>query len=218
MWSVALVVYMLRHNVSEDVAAERFGVSQPTASRRWDALREVIAEALDDVVPAPAEVVGAGSVLVDGSVAPSWDWRHRVDLYSGKVGDTGFNIQLAATVAGDLVAVGDPVPGARHDAYAFAASGLAQALAGCHTVADKGYDGVDGVHVVPFKKPAGGALLEWQKQFNTGLNTPRAAVERAVAHLKNWKMLKTRYRAPLHKFSSALRAIAGLHFLTKAFE
>lgn len=61
--------------------------------------------------------------------------------------------------------------------------------------------------MVPFKKPAGGALLEWQKQFNAGLNSPRAAVERAVAHLKNWKMLKTRYRAPLHKFSSALRAI-----------
>lgn len=69
MRSVALVVYMLRHDVTEDVAAERFGISQPTASRRWEALRQPIAAALADVVPTAAEVAGSASVLVDGSLA-----------------------------------------------------------------------------------------------------------------------------------------------------
>jgi hypothetical protein len=34
--SVALVVHLLRHNVTQDVAGATFGVSQSTVSRRWD--------------------------------------------------------------------------------------------------------------------------------------------------------------------------------------
>ncbi|GAA1080980.1 hypothetical protein GCM10009642_18380 [Nocardiopsis metallicus] len=43
-------------------------------------------------------------------------------------------------------------------------------------------------------------------------------MERAVAHLKNWRMLQTRYRAPLAKFSEALSVIIGLYFFTRYFE
>jgi hypothetical protein len=53
-----------------------FGVSQATVSRRWDLLRPLIGDALADVVPDPLEVVGRGTVLVGGTVCPTWDWRH----------------------------------------------------------------------------------------------------------------------------------------------
>jgi len=46
----------------------------------------------------------------------------------------------------------------------------------------------------------------------------RAAVEQAVAHLKTWRMLQTRYRAPPAKFSKALAVIIGLYFYTRHFE
>ena len=72
-------------------------------------------------------------------MCPTWDWRHIPDLFSGKVGFPGMNLQVAATLDGALVAVGPvPVHGARHDAYAFAASGLAEVLAERPTVADLG--------------------------------------------------------------------------------
>src|SRR5689334_22847522 len=72
--SVALVVCLIRKNVTQDFAGAVFGVSQATVSRRWDLLRPVIGEVLAEVVPDPRQVVGRGTVLVDGTVCPTWDW------------------------------------------------------------------------------------------------------------------------------------------------
>jgi hypothetical protein len=46
------------------------------------------------------------------------------DLFSGKAGYPGTNLQIAATLGGRVAAIGpNPVHGARHDAHAFEASG-----------------------------------------------------------------------------------------------
>ena len=188
--SVALVVCLMRTNVTQDFAGAIFGVSQPTVSRRWDLLRPLIGDALADVVPDPLEVVGRGTVLVDGTVCPTWDWRHVPDLFSAKAGYPGMNLQIAATLDGALAAVGPvPVHGARHDAYAFAASGLAEVLTDYPTVADLGYVGVEGIDTVPYKRFPGIDLTTGQVEFNTALSKTRAAVEHAIAHLKTWRML-----------------------------
>src|SRR3954452_5445484 len=117
--SVALVVCLLRKNVTQDFAGAVFGVSQATVSRRWDLLRPLIGDALAEGVPDPFEVVGRGTVLVDGTVCPTWDWRHVPDLFSAKTGYPGMNLQIAATLDGRLAAVGPgPGHGARHAAAA----------------------------------------------------------------------------------------------------
>jgi hypothetical protein len=54
-----LVVFLLRENPTQTVAAGIFGVSQSTVSRRWDALREPIATVLADLRPDPGRG-GAG--------------------------------------------------------------------------------------------------------------------------------------------------------------
>ena len=125
--SVALVVHLMRRNPVQDVAGAVFGVSQSTVSRRWDLLRPVIGRALRAFVPGAANLVGAlSTVIVDGTVCPTWDWRHIPDLYSTKAGYAGMNVQAAATLDGRIAAVGPcAVHGARHDAHACAASGLA---------------------------------------------------------------------------------------------
>jgi len=49
----------------------------------------------------------------------------------------------------------------------------------------------------------------------TALSKARAAVEHAIAHLKTWRMLSEeggRYRAPLEKYPSMLKAVIGLFF------
>lgn len=216
--SVALVVALMRKNATQDTLGAFFGVSQPTVSRRWDLLRPAIAEALAEFVADPTELAGTATVLVDGTICPTWDWRAIPDLYSGKTGYPGMNIQVAATLDGNLAAVGTtPVHGARHDAHAYAASGLAQALAGIHTVADLGYIGVDSIDVTPIRKPPGADLHETQAEFNTQLSKIRAAVEHAIAHLKTWRMLSEeggRYRCPIHKYSSMLKAVIGLFFFS----
>jgi hypothetical protein len=214
--SVALIVCLMRKNITQEFAGAIFGVSQATVSRRWDLLRPLIGEVLAEFVPHPGEVVGAGTVLVDGTVCPTWDWRHLPDLYSAKAGYPGMNIQIAATLGGRLAAVGlIPVHGARHDAYAFHTSGLAALLADMSATADLGYIGVEGIEIVPFKRLPGGGLTTTQAEFNTALSKIRAAVEHAIAHLKTWRMLSEeggRYRAPIEKYQSMLKAVTGLYF------
>lgn len=140
---------------------------------------------------AAAQIAGKkGTLLVDGTVCPLWDWSAITGLFSGKAGDPSMNARIAATMAGDLAAVGPiPVPGARHDAHAFAASGLQGMLAGVQAAAGIGYTGVEGIGLAPFRTPPGGKLHASQAAFNTGLSKIRAAVERAIAHLKTWRML-----------------------------
>ena len=216
--SVAMVVVLMRKNLTQELAGSIFGVSQSTVSRRWDLLRPVIGQVLAEFVPDPRQVVGEGSVLVDGTICPTWSWKAIPELYSGKAGYPGMNIQLAADLAGRLVAVGPtPVHGARHDAHAYAASGLASALAGLDTVADLGYLGVEGVHTAPIRKPPHADLHPSQAEFNTQLSKIRAAVEHAIAHFKTWRMLSEeggRYRAPIEKYTELLKAITGLFFFS----
>jgi hypothetical protein len=89
--SVTIVVALLRENLTQSCAGAFFGVSQSTVSRRWDLLRPLIEPALAEFVPTPAEVAGTSSVLVDGTLIPTWDWKDRDDLYSGRHADHGLN-------------------------------------------------------------------------------------------------------------------------------
>jgi len=110
--SVALVVCLMRTNITQEFAGAIVGVSQSTVSRRWDLLRPVIGEVLAQFVPPLDEVVGAGTVLVDGTICPTWDGRHVPDLIcdQGRVsGDEYPDRRHARRAAGG----GRPDPGAR---------------------------------------------------------------------------------------------------------
>ena len=72
--------------------------------------------------------------------------------------------------------------------------------------------------ITPFKKPAGGELLDWQKEFNAQVSRLRAPVERAIAHLKSWRILHTDYRRPLRTYAMSYRAAVGLYFSKLNFE
>ena len=154
--SVMLVVGLMRKNVTQEFAGAIFGVSQSTVSRRWDLLRPVIRQAVTSLIPHPREVLGAGTALVDGTIAPTWDWKHIPDLFSTKENLAGMNVQVAATLNGKVAAIGPfAVHGARHDAYAFPASGLKEILADIPAAADLGYVGVEGIEIIPVKRAAG---------------------------------------------------------------
>jgi DDE superfamily endonuclease len=215
--SVDLVCCLLRTNLSQEQVAEIFQVSQATASRRWDRLREPIASALATLVLTVRQIVGRdGSVLVDGFLAPTWDWRNVPDMFCAKHDHAGFTIQVGSAISGDLAPVGEPVPGARHDAHAFHASGLAELLTGHDTLGDKGYQAHTTIH--PVRKPPGSNLSTHDKEYNHSVSSIRPAVERANSHLQNWKIIATPFRPPPSKFPATLRAVVGLYFPKKAFE
>lgn len=206
----------MRKNVTQELAGAIFGVGQSTVSRRWDLLRPVIRRAVASFIPGPRSVLGVGTALVDVTIVPTWDWKHIPDLFSKKENLAGMNVQIAATLEGKIAAVGPfAVHGARHDAYAFKASGLKEILADIPAAGDLGYVGVDGIDIVPVKRAAGCDLRDCDAEFNIDFSKVRAAVERAIAHLKSWRMLSEeggRFRAPIDKFEETLQAITGLIF------
>ena len=62
-------------------------------------------------------------------------------LFSGQHKRTGFTHQVICTLSGKLLAITDPVPGARHDVYAFRFHQLERFLDES-ALADKGYIGL----------------------------------------------------------------------------
>lgn len=63
---------------------------------------------------------------------------------------------------------------------------------------------------VPYRKPPGGELSGVYRACNYSLSRLRASVERAIAHLKNWKILKTGYHRHMASFPDMLRTVTGL--------
>jgi hypothetical protein len=205
----------LRTNISEEVIAELLFVDQSTISRAISDLEEIIAEAVEEFVPDLAEETDGRIGVVDGSLCPCWSWADAPQLYSGKHHTTGHAHQFVADLAGDLMHISDPLPGKTHDAKGIRDTGLTAILTGDNTIGDKGYLGT-GI-ITPFRKPPGGELLDWQKEFNTTLNKLRYVVERSIANFKTWRCMHTDYRRPLHTYPKAFRAVRALHFFKLRF-
>jgi transposase len=196
-----------------------FGVSQSTVSRAVSDLTELVEKALASFIPdaeEAAEAIKGRVCLLDGSLGPCWSWAGERELWAGKHKTTGHNFQVISDLDGNVLAVSEPVPGNRHDTVALEETGfdLLLKLAG-DVIADKGYQGTG--YVTPVKKPKGGELLMREEEYNSWVSGLRAAVERAVANIKTWRILHTDYRRPLKTYKSSFNAAIGLYFFELSF-
>ena len=210
----------MRQNIIQEVWAEIFDTSQPVISGIIAKFTPLIEESTEEDRPTAEEaeeaVAREQTVLVDGFLAPTWSWRDRPELWSGKHKTTGFNGQVISNLRGDLLFVSEPITGHNHDMTALAETETADIMAAAFSgIGDKGYQGSG--FITPFKKPQGGELLDWQKEFNAQVNRLRAPVERAIAHLKSWRILHTDYRRPLRTYATSYRAAVGLYFFKLNF-
>ena len=132
-----------RHNVTEELLASILSVSQPTVSRTINSIEKALAKVLKPLMkPVESALKTPRSLVIDGTLIPTWNWRSlSATNFSGKHKRTGVNHQVICTLDGKLLAITDPVPGARHDAYAFKHHGLERYLDES-TLADKGYLGL----------------------------------------------------------------------------
>ncbi len=141
---------------------------------------------------------------------PTWNWRSPGKInFSGKHKHAGFNHQVICTLDGRLLAITDPVPGARHDALAFRAHGLDKLLDPL-TLADKGYAGLG--LATPARRKPGVRLSREQKWNNSVLNRLRSVVERVIAQIKTWRVLHTGFRRPLGVYGRVFSVMRGLVF------
>jgi len=160
----------MRQNIIQEVWAEIFDTSQSVISQIVGKFTPLVEAATAEDRPAAEEAKEAAAyeqtVLVDGFLAPTRSWRDTPELWSGKHKTTGFNGQAVANLRGDLLFVSEPVTGHNHDMTALAETETADIIAAASSgIGDKGYQGSG--FITPFKKPRGGKLLDWQKEFNT---------------------------------------------------
>jgi hypothetical protein len=154
------------------------------------------------------------AVLVDGLVGPIGE-RDGVDgLFSDKKGYCGQNVQVVATLSGRLADV-EIRARARCTTVGRFASPASPSGGRTTTIRKdrewsetRGYQGT-GIHT-PYKKPPKGQLTDTRRACNITLDRLRAAVERAIAHLKCWKVLKTGFRRSLEEFPAMLRTAGSL--------
>jgi hypothetical protein len=208
--SVTVTLAYMRHNRTQAEIGESFGVSQPTISRAIKVITPLIAQDLADYVPTADELDPGTEYIVDGTLLPCWSWAAYPELYSGKHKTTGMKVQVACTIYGQLAWISDPVNGCRHDNYGLGESGVLLTLDPGNWIGDKGY--VGNYMITPFKKPPGGELLDWQKEFNIQVNKIRWVIEQVISHFKNWRIMHTDYRRPIDTFATTISAVIGLHF------
>ena len=213
---VQISIMDIRRNRTQAELAEDFSVSQATISRviaRWTPRP---GEVLDEFVPAVEDLDASEQVIVDGTLSPCRDWNDQPGLFSGKHRRTEVNLQVVADLTGKPLQVSKPAPGSAHDAKAIKATGLLEHFKNTPPLADKGYVGLG--LLTPDRKPAGAELTTTQKNANRVIGSLRAAVERAIAHLKTWRILHTPYRRPFHTFAQTITTVIALQFYKQTFE
>lgn len=211
---VELTLVLARHNISQALAADMYGVSQPTVSRVWRRMVPLVTHVLAMSGISLAQAVAQGSLLlIDGTPIPTGNRPaagRQVEKanYSGKHHAQCLSVQVAATTDGVLVAVSDPVPGSRHDSAALSLCGWDEILTGADWIADTAYTAHGAL--TPIKKTPGRDRLEWEKEFNRAVSSTRAAIEHTIATLKKWKILSTGYRHRLAELPNIITLVTKL--------
>jgi len=203
------LTYLRRNRVQAELA-EDYGVSQPTISRAISAITPLLVTALSAYAPSADDLDDRTQYILDGTLLPCWSWRSCPELYSGKHKTTGMLVLVACTLFGRISWISDPVEGRHHDAWCLDESGLLDADDAPEFIGDKGFVGKG--TLTPFKKPQGGVLLDWQKEFNKQVNKIRYVIEQVIANFKTWRIMHTDYRRPIGTFTETISAVAALHF------
>lgn len=207
---VVLTLILIRQNLNQMTVGDMFDISQPTVSRIYRKILPLIGQALCLHEPDLAEAIRGLLVLVDGTLVPTGNRAGHDDNYSGKRRRAGLNIQVLSNTDGNLLAVSRPCHGSIHDRAAWTDTGWEELLADRDVIGDLGYLGT--AVITPRRKPKGGELSARDKTCNREISALRSAAERAIAHLKNWKILATGYRGRLAELPKVLRIITALEF------
>ena len=150
------------------------------------------------------------SLVVDGTLITVWNWASQgKTLFSGKHKHTDYNHQVICTLNGKLLAITDPIPGARYGVYAYRFHQLERFLDES-TLADKGYIGLG--LLTPTKRKPGVKMRATVKENNRRINRLRSVVERVIAQIKIWRVLHTGFRRPLSLYVRVFSVVRALIF------
>jgi hypothetical protein len=163
-------------------------------------------------------------LVVDGKEQriqqPRQSYEARKPYYSGKKKAFTIKCQIAVGPDGLIESVSDSVPGATHDLTLLRQTGLLDRLgAGEGMMGDKGYDGIKDSYpsvpiVLPFKARRNLPPADHHKAYHRVVGRYRVVVERAIAQLNRFTVLRQvfrgRYGRHRRAHSQVVRVVAVL--------
>ena len=191
--------------------AAGFGISTTTAYRYVTEAVDLLAALTPGLTDAVRTASAKAFVILDGTLLPIDRITADRPFYSGKHKRHGMNVQVLADPFGRLLWASPVLPGAVHDVRAAREHGIVDALAeaGIPCWADKGYRGAGGT----VRIPCWGrweTLSAGQQAVNRSHPKIRALVEKAVATLKSWRLLRE-LRCSTTRITSLVQAVLTLH-------
>ena len=217
--ALRLTLCRLRRNATYQDLHEDFGVGTTTGWDYYQRMVAFLADTLGTADHADLSVLVTGRLcLIDGTLVPTVNWRHRKDLRSGKHRRYGVNVQLLVDLHGRLLAASRAFPGSWHDVHCFREAGwvdLVRRSGG--GIGDLGYEGELDIMHTPIKKRPNIDLRGVERNLNRSLARVRGGVEGGVGHRKNWRITTTRYRSDLSRIDTDLQATVGLQKLNEQF-
>jgi hypothetical protein len=191
--------------------AAGFGVGTTTAYRYIVEAVDVLAALAPDLAAAVKTAARKAFVILDGTLLPIDKIAADRPFYSGKYKKHGVNVQVIADPHGRLLWASPALPGAVHDIKAARTHGIINALtdAGLACWADKGYQGAGGTVQMPFRG-RWERLSAGQRAVNLSHARIRAVGERAMAALKQWRLLR-KLRCSTTRITDTVKAVLVLH-------
>lgn len=220
--AVSMVLIIARHNLTQQLAADLYGTSQPTVSRLWRYLLALLGQVTSLDRTSLATALERGVVLIDGTPVPTGNRAGTgTRNFNVKHHKQALGIQIATRLNGALAAVSVPVRGSRHDSRALEEVGWASQILAVRkqnpllaVFADTAY--VKHTKLTPRPRKKGVSRSEADREWNRKIASMRAPVEHAIAHLKQWKILSTGYRGRLSELPSVIHMVTNLEFYRQA--
>jgi len=209
-----LTLAHLRNGQPYAQLAAGFGIGTTTAYRYITEAVNLLAA----LAPTLAEAVRTAStkayVILDGTLLPIDRIAADRPFYSGKHKKHGMNVQVIADPLGRLLWASPALAGAVHDVRAAREHGVIEALAevGITCWADKGSQGAGSTVRLPYRG-RWDSLSTGQQAVNRAHAKVRALVERAIATLKSWRLLR-KLRCSTTRITSLVQAVLVLQLAT----